>query len=184
MFWWAEVLYDRLLSAKLFLLYAEARRRTAKDSSPSDLYIIFMNSLYNLLDGVADNLKFEDDCRDILGNQSLRQTVATSGLLPLLLFCNDEDDYHVFKVDVMGSGCLGVWVDVSMGSEVMVRMTVVFLRLMLRVLAILVSGLMFLWALKLFQDPIFDDTVYTLKRDNARSSSISVIGSMLTSFDV
>lgn len=30
----------------------------------------FMNSLYNLLDGVADNSKFEDDCRDILGNQS------------------------------------------------------------------------------------------------------------------
>ncbi|GKA74273.1 paired amphipathic helix protein Sin3-like protein 2 isoform X1 [Tanacetum coccineum] len=65
-----QVLYDRLLSAKLFSLSAEARRRTAKDSSPSDLYNIFMNSLYNLLDGVADNSKFEDDCRDILGNQS------------------------------------------------------------------------------------------------------------------
>nr|GEY39336.1 hypothetical protein [Tanacetum cinerariifolium] len=34
---------------------------------------------------------------------------------------------------------------------VMVRMTVVFLRLMLRVLAVLVSRLMFLWVLKLFQ---------------------------------
>ncbi|PWA46416.1 histone deacetylase interacting domain, Sin3 [Artemisia annua] len=63
-----QVLYDRLLSAKLHSLSAEARRRTA--SSPSDLYAIFMNSLYNLLDGVADNSKFEDDCRDILGNQS------------------------------------------------------------------------------------------------------------------
>lgn len=30
----------------------------------------FMTSLYNLLDGVADNSKFEDDCRDIIGNQS------------------------------------------------------------------------------------------------------------------
>ncbi|GKF73332.1 hypothetical protein Tco_0219664, partial [Tanacetum coccineum] len=32
-------------------------------------------------------------------------------------------------------------------------------------------------------DPIFDDPVYTLKRDNARSSSVGVMGSMLTSFD-
>ncbi|PWA83916.1 paired amphipathic helix protein Sin3-like 3 [Artemisia annua] len=32
----------------------------------SDLYSIFMNSLYNLLDGVADSSKFKDDCRDIL----------------------------------------------------------------------------------------------------------------------
>ncbi|GJS63220.1 hypothetical protein Tco_0677784 [Tanacetum coccineum] len=30
---------------------------------------------------------------------------------------------------------------------------------------------------------IFDDHVYTLKRDNARSSSVGVMGSMLTSFD-
>nr|GFA98101.1 hypothetical protein [Tanacetum cinerariifolium] len=32
-------------------------------------------------------------------------------------------------------------------------------------------------------DPIFDDPVYTLKRYNARSSSVGVVGSMLTSFD-
>ncbi|GJS63223.1 hypothetical protein Tco_0677787 [Tanacetum coccineum] len=32
-------------------------------------------------------------------------------------------------------------------------------------------------------DPIIDDPVYTLKRDNARSSSVGVVGSMLTSFD-
>nr|GEY79830.1 hypothetical protein [Tanacetum cinerariifolium] len=32
-------------------------------------------------------------------------------------------------------------------------------------------------------DPIFDDPVYTLKRDNDRSSSVGVVGSMLTSFD-
>nr|GEW92942.1 hypothetical protein [Tanacetum cinerariifolium] len=29
-----------------------------------------MIALYNLLDGSADNGKFEDDCRAILGNQS------------------------------------------------------------------------------------------------------------------
>ena len=29
-----------------------------------------MSALYNLLDGSADNAKFEDDCRAILGNQS------------------------------------------------------------------------------------------------------------------
>jgi len=30
----------------------------------------FMSALYNLLDGSADNTKFEDDCRAIIGTQS------------------------------------------------------------------------------------------------------------------
>lgn len=30
----------------------------------------FMSALYGLLDGSADNTKFEDDCRSIIGNQS------------------------------------------------------------------------------------------------------------------
>lgn len=30
----------------------------------------FMDALYNLLDGSAENAKFEDECRAILGNQS------------------------------------------------------------------------------------------------------------------
>lgn len=29
-----------------------------------------MSVLYNLLDGTIDNAKFEDECRDIIGNQS------------------------------------------------------------------------------------------------------------------
>jgi paired amphipathic helix protein Sin3a len=29
-----------------------------------------MDALYNLLDGSAENAKFEDECRAILGNQS------------------------------------------------------------------------------------------------------------------
>lgn len=29
-----------------------------------------MSALYSLLDGSADNAKFEDDCRSIIGNQS------------------------------------------------------------------------------------------------------------------
>ncbi|XP_024977517.1 paired amphipathic helix protein Sin3-like 2 isoform X2 [Cynara cardunculus var. scolymus] len=65
-----QVLYDRLLSAKLNSISAEARRRTAKDTCPPDLYSTFMTSLYNLLDGVSDNARFEDDCRAIFGNQS------------------------------------------------------------------------------------------------------------------
>ncbi|KAJ0754471.1 putative transcription regulator Others family [Helianthus annuus] len=65
-----QVLYERLSSAKVFCASAEARQRAAKDSSPDDVYSIFMSSLYNLLDGVSDNAKFEDDCRAIIGNQS------------------------------------------------------------------------------------------------------------------
>ncbi|XP_071711389.1 paired amphipathic helix protein Sin3-like 2 [Rutidosis leptorrhynchoides] len=65
-----QALYDRLLFAKVESSSAEARRKTAKDSRSSELYSIFMTSLYNLLDGVVDNAKFEDDCRAIIGNQS------------------------------------------------------------------------------------------------------------------
>ncbi|KAL8193508.1 hypothetical protein R6Q57_026643 [Mikania cordata] len=64
-----QVLYDRLLSARVNSTSAETKRRAAKDSPP-DLYSRFMRALYNLLDGSADNAKFEDDCRAILGNQS------------------------------------------------------------------------------------------------------------------
>nr|GEX10800.1 hypothetical protein [Tanacetum cinerariifolium] len=38
-------------------------------------------------------------------------------------------------------------------------------------------------SVRLGPDPIFDDPVNTLKRDNARSSSVGGVGSMLTSFD-
>ncbi|KAI3808698.1 hypothetical protein L1987_24656 [Smallanthus sonchifolius] len=65
-----QVLYDRLLSAKLNSISAETKRRAVKDVSPPDLYSKFMSALYNLLDGSTDNAKFEDDCRAILGNQS------------------------------------------------------------------------------------------------------------------
>ncbi|KAI3704766.1 hypothetical protein L1987_74995 [Smallanthus sonchifolius] len=65
-----QVLYDRLLSAKLNSISAETKRIAAKDTSPPDLYSKFMSALYSLLDGSTDNAKFEDDCRAILGNQS------------------------------------------------------------------------------------------------------------------
>ncbi|XP_023760329.1 paired amphipathic helix protein Sin3-like 2 [Lactuca sativa] len=66
-----QVLYERLLSAKLNSTSAETKWRSSnKDTSSPDLYSRFMSALYNLLDGSADNAKFEDDCRAILGNQS------------------------------------------------------------------------------------------------------------------
>ncbi|KAI3722352.1 hypothetical protein L2E82_33388 [Cichorium intybus] len=65
-----QVLYDRLLSAKLNSTSAETKWRASKDTSPPDLYSRFMSALYSLLDGSSDNAKFEDDCRAIIGNQS------------------------------------------------------------------------------------------------------------------
>ncbi|KAK9071711.1 hypothetical protein SSX86_008140 [Deinandra increscens subsp. villosa] len=65
-----QVLYDRLLSAKLNSMSAETKRRAATNTSSRDLYSKFMSALYNLLDGSTDNAKFEDNCRAILGNQS------------------------------------------------------------------------------------------------------------------
>ncbi|XP_071692750.1 paired amphipathic helix protein Sin3-like 2 [Rutidosis leptorrhynchoides] len=65
-----QVLYDRLLSAKQIATSAETKSKASNDTGPPDLYSRFMSALYSLLDGSADNAKFEDDCRAILGNQS------------------------------------------------------------------------------------------------------------------
>ncbi|ERN01712.1 hypothetical protein AMTRI_Chr10g229680 [Amborella trichopoda] len=65
-----QTLYERILSAKMNSLSAEKKWRTLKDTSPPDLYAKFRSILYSLLDGSADNTKFEDDCRAIIGTQS------------------------------------------------------------------------------------------------------------------
>ncbi|KAI4347649.1 hypothetical protein L6164_008441 [Bauhinia variegata] len=65
-----QILYERILSAKKNSVSAEMKWRTAKDAFSSDPYSRFIDALYNLLDGSADNAKFEDECRAILGNQS------------------------------------------------------------------------------------------------------------------
>ncbi|XP_071735041.1 paired amphipathic helix protein Sin3-like 2 isoform X1 [Rutidosis leptorrhynchoides] len=65
-----QVLYDRLLSAKHLTKSAETKWMATKETAPPDLYSRFMSALYSLLDGSADNSKFEDDCREIIGNQS------------------------------------------------------------------------------------------------------------------
>ncbi|PAN31812.1 hypothetical protein PAHAL_5G444600 [Panicum hallii] len=65
-----QILYERLLSAKINSFTAEKKWRTSKDTNPPNLYAKFMSALYNLLDGSSDNTKFEDDCRAIIGTQS------------------------------------------------------------------------------------------------------------------
>ncbi|KAJ8465430.1 hypothetical protein OPV22_027982 [Ensete ventricosum] len=65
-----QALYERILSAKTNSLAAEKKQRSFKDTSPPDLYAKFMSALHNLLDGSADNMKFEDDCRALIGTQS------------------------------------------------------------------------------------------------------------------
>ncbi|XVF60417.1 hypothetical protein PTKIN_Ptkin08bG0044100 [Pterospermum kingtungense] len=65
-----QILYERILSAKTNSTGAEIKWKNSKDASSSDLYARFMTALYSLLDGSADNAKFEDECRAIIGNQS------------------------------------------------------------------------------------------------------------------
>lgn len=107
----------------MFSTAAEIKCRTATDANPSDLYgrwfvvpdlilnqlIIsfsihyswtyhvgcrFMSALYNLLDGSADNARFEDDCRAIIGNQSY------------VLFTLDKLIYKLVKqVMLQGASC-------------------------------------------------------------------------------
>lgn len=64
-----QMLYERLLSAKQNSASSESKWRNSKDTD-SHPYARFMSALYSLLDGSADNTKFEDDCRSIIGNQS------------------------------------------------------------------------------------------------------------------
>ncbi|XP_058115500.1 paired amphipathic helix protein Sin3-like 4 isoform X2 [Magnolia sinica] len=65
-----QTLYDRMLSAKMNSSSTERKWRTLKDTSPPDPYARFLSALYSLLDGSADNTKYEDDCRAIIGTQS------------------------------------------------------------------------------------------------------------------
>ncbi|KAG6520399.1 hypothetical protein ZIOFF_017449 [Zingiber officinale] len=65
-----QMLYERIVSAKTNSSAAENKWRNSKDSNHPDLYAKFMSALFNLLDGSADNTKFEDDCRSIIGTQS------------------------------------------------------------------------------------------------------------------
>ncbi|GMI67047.1 SIN3-like 2 [Hibiscus trionum] len=64
-----RILYERILSAKTNSAAAEKWKNSKHDGS-SDLYARFMSALYSLLDGSADNAKFEDECRAIIGNHS------------------------------------------------------------------------------------------------------------------
>ncbi|KAJ4884289.1 Paired amphipathic helix protein Sin3-like 4 [Raphanus sativus] len=65
-----QILYDRILSAKINSSCPERKWKTSNSTNPVDSYARFMNALYNLLDGTSDNSKFEDDCRAIIGTQS------------------------------------------------------------------------------------------------------------------
>ncbi|KAG4151231.1 hypothetical protein ERO13_D04G052000v2 [Gossypium hirsutum] len=65
-----QILYERILSAKTNSTGAELKRKNSKELCSSDLYARFMSALYSLLDGSSDNMKFEDECRAIIGNQS------------------------------------------------------------------------------------------------------------------
>ncbi|XP_073227098.1 paired amphipathic helix protein Sin3-like 4 isoform X1 [Cicer arietinum] len=65
-----QTLYERIRSAKINSSSAEKKWRASNDTSSTDQYGRFMNSLYSLLDGSSDNSKFEDDCRAIIGTQS------------------------------------------------------------------------------------------------------------------
>ncbi|KAL4379199.1 hypothetical protein GQ457_02G011470 [Hibiscus cannabinus] len=64
-----QILYERILFAKTNSMDSEMKWKNSEGTSP-DLYARFMSALYSLLDGSADNAKFEDECRAIIGNQS------------------------------------------------------------------------------------------------------------------
>ncbi|GAB4839893.1 hypothetical protein Ancab_020602 [Ancistrocladus abbreviatus] len=65
-----QTLYERIQSAKINSSSAEKKWRSTNETAPTAQYSRFLDALYNLLDGTSDNLKFEDDCRAIIGTQS------------------------------------------------------------------------------------------------------------------
>ncbi|KAL9827233.1 Paired amphipathic helix protein Sin3-like 1 [Arabidopsis thaliana] len=65
-----QILYERILYAKRNCSGGELKSKNLKDTNAGDPYARFMRVLYGLLDGSAENTKFEDECRAIIGNQS------------------------------------------------------------------------------------------------------------------
>ncbi|GMH04285.1 hypothetical protein Nepgr_006124 [Nepenthes gracilis] len=65
-----HTLYERILAAKINSTSSETKWRNSKEWGSLGPYTSFLSALYSLLDGSSDNAKFEDDCRDIIGNQS------------------------------------------------------------------------------------------------------------------
>ncbi|KAL9275062.1 Paired amphipathic helix protein Sin3-like 2-like protein [Drosera capensis] len=65
-----HTLYEQILAAKVNSASSDNKWRNSKDPSSLNPYARFMSALYDLLQGVSDNAKFEDDCRAIIGNQS------------------------------------------------------------------------------------------------------------------
>ncbi|GAB2288794.1 hypothetical protein Dimus_023105 [Dionaea muscipula] len=65
-----HTLFQRIRAAKVNSTSPETKWRSSKDATSLDPYARFMSALYDLLQGLSDNAKFEDDCRAIIGNQS------------------------------------------------------------------------------------------------------------------
>ncbi|CAM8903474.1 unnamed protein product [Rhodiola kirilowii] len=65
-----QMLYERILFAKTNTVAAEVKQRLLNDNSNVEPFKRFLKALYSLLDGSADNAKFEDDCRSLIGNHS------------------------------------------------------------------------------------------------------------------
>ncbi|KAL2559634.1 Paired amphipathic helix protein Sin3-like 4 [Forsythia ovata] len=65
-----QKLYERLQKAKLHASSAENKWKVSSDMNTTDSYTRLMNALYSLLNGSFDNVKFEDECRAIIGTQS------------------------------------------------------------------------------------------------------------------
>ncbi|CAA0834734.1 Paired amphipathic helix protein Sin3-like 4 [Striga hermonthica] len=65
-----QILYDRMMSAKLHSSSSGNRWKISNGANQTDSYAGFKNALRSLLNGSIDNAKFEDECRAIIGAQS------------------------------------------------------------------------------------------------------------------
>ncbi|EPS70392.1 hypothetical protein M569_04368, partial [Genlisea aurea] len=65
-----QMLYERMQSAKFHSSSPENKWKILNDAHSADPYARFKCALHNLLDGTSDSMKFEDECRAIVGAQS------------------------------------------------------------------------------------------------------------------
>jgi paired amphipathic helix protein Sin3a len=65
-----QALYERILSVRKNPLFAICIWKSVKYTNPLDLYAKFMSILFSLLDFSTNNVKFEGDCRVVIGMQS------------------------------------------------------------------------------------------------------------------
>ncbi|CAM8986310.1 unnamed protein product [Rhodiola kirilowii] len=97
-----QMLYERILFAKTNTVAAEVKQGSLNDDGNLEPFTRFVKALNSLLDGSADNAKFEDDCRSLIGNHSYvlftLDKLVYKLVKQLQSVASDETDIKLFEL--------------------------------------------------------------------------------------